>query len=83
MFRKLKSAHGAGYRAGRAETPTQLNSDGTKYIVQPANPFMGFRNYLLRLAWDEGYIKGAKENLHAWLKSTTPERKTNVIRSCN
>lgn len=70
MIRRIKAAYGAGYRAGRVETPTTLNTDGTRYLVQPANPFMGVRNFALRLAWDEGYIKGAKENLHAWLNTT-------------
>ena len=57
----LKSAYGAGKRAGRAE-PVFLVANGLKYPVTPQCPFTPLQ--CLRYAlWHEGFYNGTIQRL--------------------
>ena len=65
MFNKLKTAYGAGYRAGRVE-PEQISvtkPDGREvsYLVPPTCPFP--KRSLRSFLWHEGYYEGQLERL--------------------
>lgn len=57
----LKSACGAGWRAGRAE-PGIVLIDGHKYIESPVCPFTGWR-FVSRFLWHQGYYNGIMQRL--------------------
>lgn len=56
MFRRLKSAYGGGFRAGRSFTPK-----ADKYLVslgrEQLNPYIGI---ILSLCWEIGFDEGIK-----------------------
>ena len=57
----LRSAYGAGNRAGRAQPNTQV-VNGHKYLKTPVCPFTGWQFVSLFL-WHEGYYNGLMERL--------------------
>lgn len=55
MFRKLKTAYGAGIRAGRCFTPT-----ADKYIVRLGCDKLNPNTGILGLCWEIGFYEGIR-----------------------
>lgn len=70
MIRAIKSAYGAGWRAGFTLPPLVKGENGHYYVVQPANPFTKPAQFLLRHAWEEGQHQGRMERWRRSAKKT-------------
>lgn len=67
MFKGVRSAYTAGFRAGAVPRPTRLLEDGTRVLVRPKNPHHGITAILRRLAWANGFYDGSADSLRRWV----------------
>ena len=63
----IRSAYGAGWRAGMAQPVTVPQPNGTKILRDAPCPFTGWLQCLLALAWHDGFHNGRMESLRRWL----------------
>lgn len=68
MFKSIKNAYNAGWRAGMTDMVLIYQSDGTKVISEPANPFKHWYQFMLADAWNAGKRKGVLDSIRNYLK---------------
>jgi len=71
MFKSIRAASAAGYRAGRVEPRVLIvgGTHGIKRIVEPTNPFNDVfnphkRNWFLAMVWEQSRLTGMAERLY-------------------
>lgn len=65
----LRSAYGAGWRAGMAHPVAVPQPNGTKILHDAPCPFSGWRQFFLSIAWHDGFHAGRMVSLRQWMKS--------------
>lgn len=69
MIRAIRTAYGAGIRAGKSPRPLIQRADGTKVLASPVNPYNCKTQFLRWFFYEEGVYRGAMQSLTAWLKA--------------
>lgn len=64
LFQSIKTAYGAGYRAGLAE-PQIITLNGMNQYHRPACPYRGRFDILHIIAWNEGMNTGTHKRYRA------------------
>lgn len=71
FFRSLRSAWGAGWRAGMADPrviPALLEDRPVKYLEAPACPFRRWWQFFVAENWHSGYGAGVAQRIDNWIK---------------
>jgi hypothetical protein len=66
MLKSIKTAYGAGWRAGYTRRPLLVLQDGTKRQIDPINPYLGWAQVLQRIAYKQGVDNGTIKRIYDW-----------------
>lgn len=81
MFKSIKTAYGAGWRAGMNQLTLESISPLISLvdILLPKNPYRDTFNRIRECAWDKGLHDGRKEAMNAWIEKRAMRQKHKEI----